>query len=301
MRDLNELAVFAQVVETGSFTGAARVLGLPKATVSRRIAQLETRLGARLMHRTTRRIRLTELGEAYYQRCADIMREVEAANALVGTYLNEPRGLLRIAAPVSFGATILADWVGAYLNTHPGVEAEVLLANQYVDLVAEGIDIAFRVGPLQESSLVARKLGPVAYVVCAAPAYLARAGTPTAPDDLAGHACVRMIGLPQRNRWRFAGPAGAVEATVSGRVVANDMLFARRLALDGLGVSYLPSFLVAEDVRAGRLVHLLKAWSPPPREMFAVYPSRNYLSPKVRTFLDYVLDQVSPSAPWTMG
>ena len=180
MDDLNELAFFAKVVEAGSFTGAARALRVPKATVSRKVASLETRLGARLLHRTTRRIRLTELGEAYYRRCAEIMLSVEDAQSLVGGFLAAPRGRLRLSAPVAFGSTILADWVADFLllDTAGRGRGAAVERIQYVDLLAEGIDVAFRAGPLQESSLVARRLGPVPYVMCAAPDYLREHGTP---------------------------------------------------------------------------------------------------------------------------
>jgi DNA-binding transcriptional LysR family regulator len=298
MDDLNELAFFAKVVEAGSFTGAARTLRVPKATVSRKVASLETRLGARLLHRTTRRIRLTELGEAYYRRCAEIMLSVEDAQTLVGGFLAAPRGRLRLSAPVAFGSTILADWVAEFLVAMPEVEAEVLLSNQYVDLLAEGIDVAFRAGPLQESSLVARRLGPVPYVMCAAPDYLREHGTPRKPSDLREHACIGLLGLPQRDRWPLAGPRGEQQAEVASRMVSNDILFARRAALQGAGIAYVPAFLVADDFRSARLVRLMPAYGLPARELYAVYPSRNYLAPAVRAFLDFVVAKVTPQAPW---
>ncbi len=301
MDDLNELSFFAKVVEAGSFTGAARALRVPKATVSRKVASLETRLGARLLHRTTRRIRLTELGEAYYRRCAEIMLSVEDAQMLAAGFLSAPRGRLRLSAPVAFGSTILADWLTEFLAATPEVEAEVLLSNQYVDLLAEGIDVAFRAGPLQESSLVARKLGPVPYVICAAPHYLEQQGTPHQPSDLRRHSCIGLLGLPQRDRWQLSGPGGMEPAEVAGRMVCDDVLFARRAALQGAGVAYLPGFLVAEDFRNGSLVQLMKSFSLPQRDLFAVYPSRNYLAPPVRVFLDFVVAKVTPRAPWLQG
>lgn len=298
MDDLNELAFFAKVVEAGSFTAAARALRVPKATVSRKVASLETRLGARLLHRTTRRVRPTELGEAYYRRCAEILLGIEDARMLVGGFLAVPRGRLRVSAPVAFGSTILADWMTEFLAVTPEVEAEVLLTNQYADLVAEGIDVAFRAGPLQESSLVARRLGPVPYVVCAAPGYLREHGTPRRPPDLRQHACLGLLGLPQRDHWPLAGPQGPEPVEVRSRATSNDILFARRAALIGAGVAYLPAFLVAEDLALGRLVQVLPDYGLPARDLYAVYPSRNYLAPPVRAFLDFVVAKVTPHAPW---
>jgi DNA-binding transcriptional LysR family regulator len=274
------------------------LLRLPKATVSRRIAALEARLGARLLHRTTRRTRLTELGEAYYRRCAEIMLSVEDAEALVAGFLSVPRGRVRIAAPVSFGSTILTDWVAEFLDGMPQVEAEVVVSNQYVDLLAEGIDLAFRVGPLQESSLVARKLGPVPYVVCASPEYLAQHGTPRRAADLRKHECVRLLSMGPQGQWPLVASGATEQADVGGRVISNDVLFARRFALRGAGVAYVPGFAVADELRSGRLVHLLKRSSPPPRDLYVVYPSRNYLAPPVRAFLDFVMTKVTPRPPW---
>src|SRR5438067_3304143 len=221
--DLNELVVFARVVQAGSFTAAARTLGLPKSTVSRKVSELEERLGARLLHRTTRKLGLTDAGRAYYERSARIVAEVEEAEQAVGRLQAEPRGLLRVSAPLSF-APLLGPLVTGYLQRHPGVQVELWCGDRAVDLVEERFDVAIRVGPLADSGLVARSLGTMARVLVAAPGYCKREGTPRAPAALADHACI-VFGAGRV--WTLVAGGKQAEVRVPARLTVNDLEIAR--------------------------------------------------------------------------
>lgn len=288
MFDLNDIAVFVKVVETGSFIGASRALGIPKTTVSRQVAQLETNLGARLLHRTTRKLKLTEVGTAYFDRCLRIMEDIEEANLAVTATQSIPQGTLRITATENFGTKILNQWLLEFLQNHEQVNAEVLFSSNYIDLVAEGMDIAFRFGPLEGSSLISRHIGSILYWLCASPDYLRSRGEPKKPQDLTQHSCIVVGSLPGGGQWRFTGSAGEEVIAVSGRVKANNVILAQQAVLAGLGIAYLPSYKVAEDIKAGRLVRILTQWTTEVRNLYAVYPSDRHLSPKVRAFLDFI-------------
>jgi DNA-binding transcriptional LysR family regulator len=285
------------VVEHRSFTRAARVLGQPKSTVSRKIAELEEQLGVRLLQRTTRAVKATDLGEAYYERCTRIVAEAAEANAAVASAGAAPQGLLRLTAPVTFGATFLGEVVTHFLATYPGASVETVLTDRRVDLVGEGFDLAIRIGSrVQESSFFVRRLGPTRLVLAASPAYLARRGEPRAPGELREHDCLLYGELPQAASWVFAGPEGPVTVPVAGRLVANNAALVRSAALAGLGVARLPFFQAAPEIEAGRLRAVLPTWSPAVASVFAVYPNNRHLSPKVRAFLDCLVARLT--APW---
>lgn len=293
MFDFNDIATFVKVVETGSFIGASRALGIPKTTVSRQIAQLEANLGARLLHRTTRKLRLTDVGAAYFDRCLRIMEDIEEANLAVTAMQSVPHGTLRITATESFGTTILNQWVVEFLQQYEQVNAEVLFSSNYIDIVAEGIDIAFRLGPIEDSSLVSRQINSISYWVCASPDYLRSCKEPEKPQDLAEHSCIVVGSLSGRGQWRFRSAAGEEVVSVSGRVKANNVILAQQAALAALGIAYLPEYKVAEDVKTGRLVRILTSWQTEARNLYAVYPSDRYLSPKVRAFLNFIATKPS--------
>ncbi|WP_370218186.1 LysR substrate-binding domain-containing protein [Thalassolituus sp.] len=252
--DLNEMAIFVHVVEAGSFTGAARHLGLPKSTVSRKITQLEERLGVRLIQRTTRSLRLTDTGNAYYNQCARILGEIEEANIAVTRMQSTPTGTLRITAPVLFGSTVLSGLIADYCDQHPQVTVDMALSDQKLDLVQDGIDVAFRVGTLEDSSLIGRHLGDVRSLLCASPEYIKKHGELQHPDTLGEH---NLMTLTQWPSWQLCGPGGQTHNhNVHPRVQVNDFASLYTLALSGSGVAPLPSLIAAPAIRAGTLVQV---------------------------------------------
>ena len=294
--DLNEMAIFAHVVEAGSFTGAAKNLRLPKSTVSRKITQLEERLGVRLIQRTTRSLRLTDTGTAYYNHCARILSEIEEANIAVTQMQSTPTGTLRITAPVLFGSTVLSGLVAEFMEQHPQISIDLVLSDQRLDLVQDGIDIAFRIGQLEDSSLIGRYLGDVRGMLCASPEYLRRNPAPSHPDQLPNHS---LITASQWLQWHMTGPANQeVNFQVKPRLQVNDFASLYALTLAGAGISPLPMLIAAPAVRAGNLVPVLTDWPFDASPIHALYPSNRHLSAKVRSFVDFVIESIRPNPPW---
>lgn len=284
MMGLDDALIFTRVVECHSFTLAAQGLGMQKSTVSRRIALLEERLGVRLLNRTTRKLRLTEVGQAYYERCRQIMLDFAEAEQAVMQLQQEPSGLLRITAPIEFGQLLLGRVLGEFMRQYPQISAEVELASRPVDPVEEGVDIAILVGQPQDSTLIARKLFETDRLLCASPDYLARHGTPQTVAELVAH---RAILLPHDSPryWPLLG-----ESVPCQRVLAcNNITFAREAALAGAGIAGLPSMICEQALRSGRLVQLLADTRLPVGELYAVYPSRRFQAMKVKTFLDFLM------------
>lgn len=278
--------VFARVVQAGSFTAAARQLELPKSTVSRRVAELEERLGARLLQRTTRRLSLTDVGQTYYRHAARVLAELEAAELAVTRLQEVPRGLLRITMPLNFGH--FGPAITSFLERYPELEVEVVCADRIVDLVQEGFDVAVRAGPLADSTLVARSLGSMRRFVVASPALVSRYGTPQKPEDLVELPGVVFGADPSRARWSLQTGERIVSVTMRPRLTVNDFDFLDEAARAGLGVAMIPGFRCAAHLRAGQLVRLLPEWSSPPVPVHAVYPSTRHLSPKVTAFLEHL-------------
>jgi len=291
------MAVFARVVESNSFTGAARRLGMSKAAVSKQVSKLEERLGARLLNRTTRRLSLTEVGAAFYERCARIVAEAEDAELAVTRLNATPRGTLKIDAPVNFGMQYLAPLLPPFMLRNPELRVDVNFNDSFVDLIEEGCDLAVRIGQLPDSSLVARKLAETKSVICAAPSYWDRNGRPSHPAELADHDCFAYSYLATGNEWRLQGPEGPVSVRVSGSLGANNGDVLRQAAVAGLGVVAMPVFMACDDLRSGRLEPVLRDWEPPTRGIHAVYPHNRHLSAKVRAFIDHLVDALDP-APW---
>ena len=298
--DLNEVTIFVKVVEAGSFIGASRVLNIPKSTVSRKIAQLEQALGIRLLQRTTRKVNLTEVGRLYFDRCVKILGDLEEANLAVAQMQAVPYGTLRLSASVVFGVTILNQWLAEFVRQYPQVNMEVLLTNQYVDMVDKGIDVAVRSGPLADSSLVAHPLGAVSYWLCASPTYLETHGEPTSPHDLIHHSCLSIVSetLSELIPWTMKRGKEQLEIKAPNRLRANDFLLIKELLLNGCGIAYVPNILVLDEVQAGTLVRVLADWQLIERELYLVYPSDHHLSPKVRAFVEFVYQKVTPQALW---
>ncbi len=293
MQNTAAMLVFHEVVARGSFTAAAKHLGRSKAAVSKEIAALEKRLGAQLLRRTTRTMSLTEIGEAFHARCQRVVEEAELAELSVSELQAEPRGEIRIAAPMSFGQRQLAPLLPGFLERHPEVRIDLDLTDRMIDLVREKFDLALRVGTLRDSSLVARRLASVHAVVCASPTYLKDHGTPRAPEDLEDHECLGYA--PPPDTWNFNGGR---KVTTHGRLNIDNGDALLQAALAGAGIVYLPVFLVADQLRAGRLVPLLvDDTSEREAGFWAVYPANRHLSPKVRAFIDYMVE-VLESPAW---
>ncbi|HET6582214.1 MAG TPA: LysR family transcriptional regulator [Nannocystaceae bacterium] len=295
---LDEMLVFARVVQAGSFTKAAAQLDLPKSTVSRKITALEERLGARLLQRTTRKLSLTDAGRTYYDHAARIVGEVEDAERAVGRLQAAPRGLLRVTAPInmSFLGPIVAD----YLRRHAEVRLELYCTARAVDLVEERFDLGIRAGPLADSTLVARSLGAAGWVLVATPAYLRKRGRPRAPEDLKAHDCMffghgrdhAVVHLEHRGR--------GVDVAVPARVMVSDNDVLHAVARAGLGIAYMPVYLCVEDLRARRLERVLRDWTAPSTPVHVVYPSTRHMSPKVKSFVDHLQQRMTPP-PWELG
>lgn len=294
MDTLQAMRVFAEVAEKNGFSAAAQALGISTASVTRQIAWLEQRLDTRLLNRTTRRVSLTSTGSAYYQRCVSLLAEFDDMEAALGAQALTPTGLLRINAPVSFGIAKLGPLLAGYRHRHPGVKLDLSLSDRLVDMVEEGFDVAIRITRQPAPNLIARKLAQTQVVLCAAPDYLLRQGTPTLLADLAGHQCLAYRYWAGGEEWQLRGPAGEESVRIQGCLRADNGDVLRQAALQGLGIVLQPEFLIGEDLAAGRLVRVLPDYSVAPIGIYAVYTSRSHLAPKVRSFIDYLVQMLAP-------
>ncbi len=298
MQPVDDLLTFAQVVENESFSKAAKQLGRSKAAASKQITRLENRLGVRLLNRTTRRLSLTEAGAALYERAARIAAEVEAAETAVTRLQREPRGTLRVSAPMSFGVLHLAPTLAEFARRYPQLVVDLTLGDRFVDLIEEGFDIAIRIGDLADTSLIARRLAPSRRLVCASPGYLANHGEPRTPADLVRHNCLCYSYLTTQDEWRFTGPEGPVAVKARGNLRANNGDALRAAMLDGLGIGLTPTFIIGEDVSAGRLRVLLGAYRVAESAVHAVWPHSRHLSTKVRVFVDHLAARFGDRPYW---
>jgi DNA-binding transcriptional LysR family regulator len=287
---LDSMKVYALTVEKGSLSAAAVAAGISSTMAGNHVRTLEKRLGMQLLHRTTRRQHLTVFGEDYYTRCKEILRLVAETDALAQNEQLAPAGMLRISAPVTFGAEALIPALSTYLDRYPGVRIDVALNDRVVDLLEEGFEAAIRIGHLPDSALIARPLAPYRLMVCASPGYLARRGTPQRPDDLTGHECLA-FSPSALMAWSLTGDDGVCRVPVSGRLQVNNGQALRVAALHGLGIVLQPAILLQDDVRAGRLVQLFGSYALPSRPMSVVYPPDRYRSPKLRSFVDFLLER----------
>jgi DNA-binding transcriptional LysR family regulator len=289
MDRFQEMAVFAAVVDAGSFVGAADGLDISKAVVSRMVAELENRLGVRLLHRTTRKLSMTEEGQTFYTRCKALLADVEEAEAEVMTKTGQARGVLKLNVPVTFGNLNLAPLWGNFLAQNPEVTLDVTLSDRVVDLVEEGYDLAVRIGRLSSSSLVSRPLSNSRMVLCASPSYLKRQALPTHPSQLATHTIIAYSLLSTGDQWEFTGPKGMVKVKVIPRMKTNSGDTCLRAALDGHGIILQPSFIVNESLDSGKLIEILPSYRSVEFGIYAVYASRHNVSPKVRILVDFLM------------
>lgn len=289
MSQLEDMRIFAETVEAQSFTAAANRLGLSKQFVSKRIAALEKRLGARLLLRSTRQLRVTDLGLAYHERAQRILLDVDAAEQMITSQMASPRGVLRLSAPMSFATLHLGPLIPAFMQRHPQVSIELELNDRTVDLIGEGYDMAVRIGTLADSSLIARRITAVQLITCASPDYLHRHGIPTAPEQLAAHACLT-YGHTRHGEWTFRVGERTRKVSVSGPMRSNNGEMLRDAAIAGLGLTTLPDFIVAAALADGRLLPVLEAFRPEGFAVHAVYPQHRQSSLLVRAFSDFLVE-----------
>ena len=296
MQDLNDMWYFAEVVDRGSFAAAGRALGLPKSRLSRRVAELETRLGVRLLQRTTRKLSVTAVGELYHRHCVAMREEAQAAAQAVAQAQTEPRGTIRIACPVTLAQTTIGPLLPRFLALHPLVAIDLRISNRVVDLVEEGFDLALRVRPTLDDSgsLVVKNFGRTQPLLVASPLQLARQGVPATPEDLQRMDTVSMSAQDGRASWQLLGPASSsFTLTHQPRYVADDLLALKYAVLAGTGICLIPDYLCREELQRGELLAILPGWAPAPGIFHAVFPSRRGLVPAVRQLLDFLGDNIA--------
>jgi DNA-binding transcriptional LysR family regulator len=284
------MAVFIHAADKRSFTAAAEAFDISATMVGKHVRSLEDRVGARLLNRTTRQQSLTEVGRLYYQHCKQLLADAEAADTCANELLAAPRGLLKIHAPVSFGSQRLAPVLARYLKLHAEVSIDLALSDRVADLVEEGYEAAIRIGILPDSGLTARALKPYTMWLCAAPSYLSANGTPQTAQDLAAHNCLGFSYWQKKNTWRFSHEGRSETVQVQGRFSVNNGQALRMAALEGFGIIMQPEILVGEDVAAGRLVRLLPDHELPSRPMHVVYLADRRPTPKLRSFVDFMVE-----------
>ena len=299
MLDLNDMLFFAEVVDRGGFAAAGRSLGLPKSRLSRRIAELEARLGVRLLQRTTRKLSLTEAGQQFHRHCVALREEAEAAEEAIALVHGEPRGTVRVTCPVTLAQSTIGPLLPRFLLQHPHVRVDMEISNRVVDVVQEGVDVALRVRPTLDDSgsLVVKNLGPTRALLVASPALLERVGRPATAADLHKVPTVAMSAADGRAAWQLRGPKDATFELQHRPVYsANDMLTLRFAVLEGLGMGVLPDYICARDLQARQLEEVLPGWGPPLGIIHAVFASRRGMVPAVRRFLDFLGEAVVPGA-----
>ena len=291
MNPFEEMRIFAQVMESGSFTAAADKLGLSKQFVSRKLMELEQRLGVRLLNRSTRRLDVTPLGQRYYEAALRLLSEVEQVEQAISGQTDEPRGTIRLSAPLSFAVAHLGSLLPVFLQRYPGVSVEVDLSDRSVDLLGEGYDLALRIGVLEDSTLIARRIATIERAYCASPAYLAQRGTPTRPEDLRNHDCLP-YGHSRQVQWRFGGAGKPLTLEVAGRMRANNGDLLRDAAIAGMGITYLPTFILGDALRDGRLIKVLEEFETEPLALSAVYPQHRQSSRPVQALVEFLREQM---------
>ncbi|MCY6382281.1 LysR family transcriptional regulator [Hoeflea prorocentri] len=296
MNKFDDLEVFAQVVSAGSLSAAGRELGLSPAVVSKRLRRLEERIGTRLIQRTTRQISLTEAGQGYYERIVAVLAGIEEAEAFVTRRSQQARGLLKVSAPSTFGRLHIAPHLKTFMGANPDLSVSLSLTDSYVDIVAEGFDIAIRIGELSDSSLVARQLAPVRRILCAAPSYVAENGMPESIEDLERHIC-----LPPHNNepWKLEGPDGPLLYRPSGPLMTDSSEVIRETLISGLGIALRSTWDVSQELKDGKLVQVLPDYRGSRNvAVYAIYASRRFLPTKVRVFVDYLAELYGPRPYW---
>lgn len=298
MDKLQAMNTFAKVVATGSFAEAARRLGITRSAVSKAVSELEQVLGARLLDRTTRRVAATEAGLAYYERCLSIVSQVEETEAQISRLHDEPRGVLKVNAPMSFGMLYLSKVIAEFMSRYGDLKIELVLTDRFVDPLEEGVDVTVRIGTLADSSLVARRIGSARMSLVGSKRYLRQHGTPKSLDDLERHKCLIYGHSVSNQKWRFRRDGLDVPIAITGHLASNNGDVLRDSALAGIGLALLPAFLVCDGVRSGQLVALLDAFEPRALDIHALYAPSRYLAAKTRVFVDHLVDCFAKKPPW---
>ena len=298
MDRLTEMEAFATVVDQGGFTDAARKMGISKSAVSKHVSSLEARLGARLLNRTTRRVSPTEIGLAYYDRALRVLNDAGEADALVSSMQSDPSGLLRISVATDFGGNHLSPVLGQFLEEFPDITVNMVLNNRYVELISEGFDMAIRIGELEDSTLRARKLTETTKRMIASPGYLDKYGRPTKIDDLNEHKLLHYSSQANGSVWKLTAPSGEKrQVRTAGGLSVNDGQSLLNAAISGLGIAYLPSFLYANAMKAGQVVDVIPDLPYETQGIYAVYPPGRFTQPKVRAFIDFLVNAFADKGP----
>lgn len=300
MDKLASIRAFAKVIERGSFATAGRDLRLSRSAVSKHVRELEEELGVQLLNRTTRSASPTENGQTYYRHCLTILAELEEADLAVSRLQAEPRGILRVNAPMSFGTLHLSRAIVDFMARNPELKIELILSDALVDPVEQGFDVTLRIAELGSSSLVARKIVPANRIICASPAYLARRGTPSDPSELRDHDCLTYGYLATGNQWKLTGANGDHWIAVQGPLCTNNAEILKDAAVAGQGIALLPTFIAGADLQQGRLVGILSDYSPPAASIYAIYPPTRHLSVKVRLFIDFLVERFGDRPYWDL-
>ncbi|MFP3584696.1 LysR family transcriptional regulator [Paraburkholderia sp. SIMBA_055] len=299
LTSINDIVAFVAVVDSGNFTSAAKKLGLTRSAVGKRILNLEHRLAARLFHRTTRSLRLTDDGQVLYARSSQILVDLEETESAMAHRSGEPRGRLTVSVPVTLGRRHVLPVLERLLEKWPELSATVSFSDRFVDLIEDGFDIAVRTGkPRDDTRLMARSVARQRVLACASPGYVMRKGAPQRPEELDGHDCLFFLSEGRPRPWSFNVDGHSQQFTGSARLLMDDGEALQAAALSGFGIAYLPTYLTSEDLRAGRLVPLLESYAFDGEPIRVVYPSKRYLSPKVRSFIDLLVDSWGDEPPW---
>jgi DNA-binding transcriptional LysR family regulator len=295
MDKLNSIKAFTKVVQHGSFAAAAREMQLSRSAVSKYVIDLEQELGVQLLVRTTRSASPTENGQAYYERCLAILADLEEADVTVTRLQAEPRGILRVNAPMSFGTLHLGPALSDFMERYAELQIQLILSDQQIDPVQEGFDVTLRIADLPSSSLIARKIAPARRVVCASPSYLQRRGTPQRPSDLREHDCLTYGHLATGKQWKLTGPDGEHWISIPWTLCTNNAEVLCDAAVRGRGIALLPTFIAAAELRRGSLQTILESYEAPEISIYAIYPETRHLSVKVRVFIDFLIERFGGS------
>ncbi|WP_445358454.1 LysR family transcriptional regulator [Microbulbifer sp. ANSA005] len=298
METIAAIPIFVTVAETGGFSPAAKLLGISKSAVSKRVTQLELQLGVKLLHRTTRKLSLTEAGEHFYEHARVAYKSAKDAQDAVLQLQGEPRGRLRINAPMSFGRLHLAPLIPVFMKRYPEISIDMILDDKVVDLVGEGFDIAIRGGDLPDTSLIARKLAPLKSVLCASPSYLKEFGEPTELEQLSAHNCLIFTYSRDVKEWGFIKDNHLHTIEVKGNYQVNNSEALREALLQGVGIGRLPTFVAGPDIEAGKLIPLFEEYQMPAKSIYAVFPERQFMPAKVRAFIDFAIEYFGGDTPY---
>jgi len=298
MDKLQAMLAFTRVVALGSYAEAGRQMGMTRSAVSKGVIELEQRLGARLLDRTTRKINVTEAGMAYYERCLAILAQIEETELQVSRLHDEPKGTLKLNAPMSFGILHIGHAIADFMHTYTDLKIELSLNDRFVDPIEEGFDVTIRIAELEDSSLIARKLGPCRRVLVASPDYLRQHGAPLTPEDLAGHKCLSYGQSTLLQRWHLRHTNKVIHTPIDVQLCSNNGDSLRQAALAGHGITKLPTFLVGEDIDKNRLQIVLPHYPPTDLGIYALYAPNKYLAAKTRVFIDFLADRFGPEPPW---